>query len=717
MNFSSVRPRLENQFTEISWIEGSGLDKEALAQALDALETQYSSAALIRAKAFALIAEKARIAVDREDIFQDKVDGTGLIKKLRIRWEKALKAARLSAEAEEATKAWTVYGSYHATSDYSHTSPNSQLLLQLGFPGLLENVREAASREGLSHKQQEFYESCEIMLTAMCRIAHRLSQAITPYNEENGAALSQLAQGAPRNTYEALQLLVLYFFMHDYIFGTRIRTLGRLDVLLTPFYEADLRSGSYTRAQIGEMLKFFLHKFWAAKVPYDLPFCLCGINEAGEEVTNQVTELILECYDQLCIYSPKIHIRVSDKTPPQVIKKVLSYIRGGNSSFVFVNDNTAIRGLTGVGITQQDARNYVPIGCYEPAVWGMEMGCTGCGGINLAKAVELTLLDGRDHATGDLCGIQTGKPESFEAFLEAVKAQIAYLTDRAVSYITAIEPYYGTVNPDPLLSCQYEQSLLTGVDIYDGGAKYNNSSLSFYSLASLVDSLCAVNTLVYEEKKLTLPQLTQILENNWQGQEALQAYALRLPHKFGNNDPVADNLARELSAYCSGLVTGRPNGRGGVFKAGLYTIDHCIKTGAHTMATPDGRNTGAPLSKNLCAVTGMDKKGVTGLILSAGKVDATLFPNGSVLDIVLHPSAVAGEEGLDAFYSLLMTYLKMGGLAIHGNVFSVEDLKNAQKDPERYKNLQVRVCGWNAYFVNLTKVEQDAFIRQAENAQ
>ena len=153
-----------------------------------------------------------------------------------------------------------------------------------------------------------------------------------------------------------------------------------------------------------------------------------------------------------------------------------------------------------------------------------------------------------------------------------------------------------------------------------------------------------------------------------------------------------------------------------MFKAALYTIDHCIKTGKNTMATPDGRLAGTPLSKNLCAVTGMDKKGVTGLINSAGKLDASLFPNGSVLDIVLHPSAVAGEEGLFAFYGIIMTYLKMGGLAIHGNVFRPEDLRKAQQDPESYKNLQVRVCGWNAYFVNLTKQEQDAFILQAENA-
>ena len=717
MNFEAVRARIAGQYENIAWLEGSGMDKDTLTLEADRMEGRYQSATMIRANLFAYIAENARLAIDREDMFQDKLDGAGVIKRLRIRWEKALKEARLPERFEEITKAWKEYGTFHATSDYSHTSPNSRLLMQLGFSGLRDRVLAAAQREGLTEKQKEFYHSCDIMLTAMNTAAHRLAEAVRPCNAANADALERISRGAPQNTYDALQLLVLYFHMHDNIFGTRVRTLGRLDVLLTPFIRKDIADGLYTREEIAQLLKFFLHKFWAAKVPYDLPFCLCGMDEEGNEVTNEVTELILDCYNSLNIYSPKIHIRVSPKTPKHVICQVLSYIRGGNSSFVFVNDTTAIRGLMGVGIAEADARDYTPIGCYEPAVWGKELGCTGCGGINLGKAVTLTFTNGRDAASGELCGAETGRIESYEAFLAAVKAQIAYLTDRATGYVAAIEPYYGTVNPDPLLSCQYDACVEKGVDIYNGGAKYNNSSMSFYSIASLVDSICAVKKLVFEEKLLSFDALGEALKNNWAGFEQLRSHALGLPEKFGRNDPEADSIAQEFAHYCARLVNNRPNGRGGVFKAAIYTIDHCLKTGARTMATPDGRLAGEPLSKNFCAVTGMDRKGVTGLVNSAGKIDASLFPNGSVLDVVLHPSAVAGPEGLDAFCGILMTYFRMGGLALHGNVFNAEDLKKAQQDPEAYKNLQVRVCGWNAYFVNLTKVEQDAFIRQAENAQ
>ena len=175
-------------------------------------------------------------------------------------------------------------------------------------------------------------------------------------------------------------------------------------------------------------------------------------------------------------------------------------------------------------------------------------------------------------------------------------------------------------------------------------------------------------------------------------------------------------MTREITDFCADITNNRPNGRGGVFKAACFTIDRFVMLGDKTMATTDGRFAGEPLSKNLCANVGMDKNVLTAFINSVTKIDHSKFSNGLVMDIVLHPSAVMGDDGLNAFYGILMTYMKKGGLAMHGNVFNADDLKKAQEYPEKYKNLQVRVCGWNAYFVNLSKVEQDAFIAQAESS-
>ena len=714
LDFNANKHHLCHAFEHPRWIAASGLPLAEVEALVLELERTDLGKALAKANTFALIAKQAQIAVDPHDIFQDKLLGGTVMTDQRKRWENAVKAQYLAEEAQSIRTAWKECGAYNGMGDYGHTSPNSRLLLSVGYAGLLERVESATQKNGLSERQKEFYLSCKIVLNACITVCKRLAEAIAPYNAENATALLHVADGAPHSIYEAMQLLILYFFLHEYVGGTRVRTLGRLDVLLYPFYQNDVESGRYTKSEIKEMLKFFLYKFWAAKVPFALPFCLGGIDEDGNEVTNEITYLIVETYNELDIHSPKIHIRVSDKTPKALLKLVLSCVRGGNSSFVFINDKIAVESLTRVGIPEREARDFVPIGCYEPSVWGVEIGCTGNGGVNLVKAVELVFNNGKDHATGKVCGLETGSIQSFAEFKSAVKKQIAYMTDQALSYVTKIEKHYGKINPDPLLSCQYDHSVACGVDVYEGGAKYNNSSLYLYSIASLVDSLCAVKTLVFEQKLCTLAELGEILRHNWSGHEKMRAIALCLKEKYGNNDGAADALAVEFSAYCAALVNNRPNGRGGVFKAALFSIDHCFYTGKRTMATPDGRLAGEPLSKNMCAVVGMDKNGVTALIHSVTKMDHAAFPTGSVLDIMLHPSAVAGENGLEAFYAILKTYFAQGGFALQGNIFDTQALKDAQLHPEKYQNLQVRVCGWNAYFINLSKTEQDCFIRQAE---
>lgn len=707
--------RLCSQFENICWIENSGISEAELKAEANKLTENKEGLpkAITKAKTFELIAIHSRIAIDKDDIFQDKLFGKDIIAAQRWIWENDVVSKKLKDVQLIVDTAYKC-GAYSAASDFGHTSPNSKLLLDIGFTGLLDRINKYSDSDELTQKQKEFYESCKIYLEAVLCFIKRLADAIEPYNQENSNALYNIANGKPSNIYEAMQLLIVYFFLHEYIGGTRVRTLGRLDVLLSPFYKNDIENGTFTKAEIKEMIKFFFNKFWSAKVPFDLPLCLGGIDEDGNEVTNELTYLLVQTYNELDIYSPKIHIRVSDKTPEDFVKLVLKCIRGGNSSFVFINDNTVIKSLMNVGIEEKDAMNYVPIGCYEPAVWGKEIGCTGNGGVNLAKAVELAVTSGVDLSSGKQISIKTGEIKTYEEFISAIKAHIKFMTESGMNYIREIEKCYGEIGPDPLLSAMYDRSVEKGVDVFEGGAEYNNTSYYFYFIASLVDSVCAVKRLVFEEKRITFSELCEILKNNWKGNEKLRLVAKNLSEKYGNNNAVADEITKDFTEYCASLVNNKANSRGGVFKAALFSIDYFVEYGSKTMATPNGRKAGEVLSKNLCATVGQDKKGITALINSATKIDHTLFPNGTVLDIVLHPSAVAKNDGLDAFYTLLKTYMHKGGMALHGNIFNPEDLKKAQKDPEKYKNLQVRVCGWNAYFVNLSKTEQDCFIKQAE---
>ncbi len=714
-NYNNKNSNLRNQFDNIKWNADSGVSPEELKEMYNSIMQNCGDLPknIIKAKTFEMILKNSRIAIDKDDIFQDKLFGRDMIEIQRRTWENKIIKEKLTDFHSQVSAAYEC-GAFRASSDFGHTSPNSQLLLDIGFTGLLDRINEYSQQTGLTKKQIYFYESCKICLEAILHFIKRLANEIEPYNKENSIALYNIANGKPQNIYEAMQLLIVYFFLHEYIGGTRVRTLGRLDVLLYPFYKNDIANGIFTKEEIKEMIKFFFNKFWTAKVPFDLPLCLGGIDENGNEVTNELTYLLVETYNELDIHSPKIHIRVSDKTPEDFVKLVLKCIRGGNSSFVFVNDNTVIKSLMNVGIEEKDAMNYVPIGCYEPAVWGKEIGCTGNGGANLGKAVEFAITGGIDLNSGKQISVKTGEIKTYEDFISAVKTHIKFMVESGMKYIREIEKYYGEIGPDPLLSAMYDNSIKTGVDVFEGGAEYNNTSYYIYFIASLVDSVCAVKKLVFEEKRVTFAELCEILKNNWEGNEKLRLIAKNIPEKYGNNNAVADEITKDITDYCASIINNKPNGRGGVFKAALFSIDHFVVYGAKTMATPDGRFAGEVLSKNLCATVGQDKNGITALINSATKIDHSKYPNGTVLDVILHPSAVSGDDGLHAFYTLLKTYINKGGMALHGNVFNTETLRKAQKNPEKYKNLQVRVCGWNAYFVNLSKVEQDCFIKQSE---
>lgn len=710
--FDKMNEKYSGQFENIDWL-WNGTSAEDLKNAVLGISRDASlSKAMRKAKSFMYLAEKSPIAIDREDVFQDKLYGGGLISMQRQLWEAEVAEAHFKTECELVDSFYRPCGIMDAHSDFGHTSPNTRALLKLGIGGLYKRLEKYEK----SSENKDYYESCKLALSAMTVAIERLADGIAPYNAENALCLRSISKNAPKNTYEALQLLLVYFYLHEYVCATRVRTFGKLDELLYPFYMKDIESGTFTKAQIKNLLKFFLYKIWLSKVPFDMPIALGGTDKNGNDITNELSYLIAETYNELDIHSPKFHIKVCKKTPKSFIKQILSYIRGGNSSFVFVNDDIAVKGLIKAGIKRADALDYVPIGCYEPAVWGMEIGCTGNGGISLVKALELIMTGGCDNKTGRSYGKAIGRIKTYDDLIFEVKDMIAHFTKFYIDYVSRLEKHYGEMGPDPILSAMYDESVKRGVDVFEGGAKYNSTSVYYYSIATLVDSLLAIKEMVFEKKLISFEELCDVLKNNWEGAEKLRLYALSKCKKYGTGDEEADALAADIAEFLADISLGKPNGRGGVYKPSLFTIDFCFSYGKATMATPDGRYAGEPLSKNLSATSGMDKGGVTELINSVTKMDLTDFPNGTVLDIVLHPSTVMGEGGLEAFYSLLMTYFNKGGLAMHGNVFDVETLKKAQKEPEKYMSLQVRLCGWNTYFVALTEDEQNDFIKNAEAA-
>jgi formate C-acetyltransferase len=395
-------------------------------------------------------------------------------------------------------------------------------------------------------------------------------------------------------------------------------------------------------------------------------------------------------------------------------------IRDGHNAMVLMNDEVAVPALVKRGKTLPDARSYLPIGCYEPAVDGKEAACTTNLVINLAKGVELALHNGVDPLSGELVGAQTGDPAQFDdfgQFLAAYTAQMDHILERSAAAIGAHERHWTQINPSPLIAATIDDCLARGLDVGESGCHYNAVGCVGAGLANAADSLLAIRQAVFADDtagkpRFTMRELVQALEDDFVGHESLREYLIHRVPKWGNGDPDADRLAQYVAdSYC-GKIHSFTNERGGPYQAALYSFTFQWTLGEHTGALPDGRTAHAPLAPGVGPMPGRDRDGITALLASVSKIDFTETPNGSVLDLRLHPSSVAGPHGLDALIALVRIYLQRGVYALQFNVVDADTLHAAQQNPEAYATLQVRVAGYSAYFCNLTRDVQDHLIAQ-----
>ncbi|MBR6373864.1 MAG: hypothetical protein IKS20_11845, partial [Victivallales bacterium] len=359
-----------------------------------------------------------------------------------------------------------------------------------------------------------------------------------------------------------------------------------------------------------------------------------------------------------------------------------------------------VHGLVKDGRTKEDAENFVPIGCYEPAVAGKEMSCSGATHLFMPVILLALLEEGRQYASFE---------ELKKDYLRKVSDTIKLLQEKQIP----CDKVWGYLNPVPLLSATFASCMERGLDVSEAGAVYNSTGTVVSYIADAVDSLAAIRYLVFEEKLCTLDELRAIIAGNWQGHEHLRRITLTKPPKWGNNDQKADTLAVEIADFTSKRLKETANGRGGHFFPSIYG-QRVVENGREIGALPSGRLAGEPMSKNMDAVIGMDRHGITALMESVLKIDMTAFPCGTCLDLMLHPTSVKGREGVPLLVSIIRRFIAQGGSGIQFNIFDANVLKDAQKHPEKYENLQVRVCGWNFKFNDLEPDAQNTFIRQAE---
>lgn len=598
---------------------------------------------------------------------------------------------------------------YKGAPDPAHVCPDWQSIFELGLGGMKQRVLSRTGRP----LNPDFVEAELLVLEAAERFAHRAAAAARAKGRtEMADGLDNLAVNPPQTLFEAFQLSLFYYFLQQHVEAFDVRTLGRLDTLTAPF----------SAGETPERIRFLCERFVADMQRYEavanLPFALGGTDADGRTSVNTMSYAILAAYKKLAPPDVKIHILYSHDMPEDFLLECMDGVKNGINSMVFMNDEVLIRGLCKLGAEPEDAREYGVIGCYEAAARG-EVPSSGSTQINAVKALEYTLHGGKDVISGFQVGLPI-EPDfpTFEDLYEACCKNVVNLAEEAMQLTALAESHTPRCFAVPFFSAADRECVIRGGDAQSNmAARYSNSSLIVFGPATLADSLYAIRHLVYETKMLTLPQLIDILDSNWEGQEALRQYIRNKLPKFGNNDPLVDDIVVDLARRLSDTVNGTPNGRGGIFRLGFHSIDFRLYWGMYTAATPDGRLNGETLSQNASASFGMDREGPTGHILSLVKLPGEDMMNGCVLDLDMHSSMVSGKNGTQFLLGTLKTFMEKGGQTIHYNVLDTEILKDAQLNPEKYTNLQVRVCGWNADFTKMAKEMQDSFIQRAEMQQ
>jgi len=721
MPFSSWKINLtllEKQYSTPTFRPESGLSPDELRVRCEEIfaETRDGNPMRCRAAVMAFILKNARLEVYAHCPFAGRLDFGDILQKQEYRLARAEVDSVLKPDLREAPE-WRASKAFISYRDVSHTCPDWKRYFTLGFPGILAELRARRADGTIDADQAEFLDGCIVVHEAILTYLRRLADEASAMSDgddlcaRTASVLTALSERAPQTTHEAMHLIWTVYHLQTHLESTYVRSVGQLDDLLLPFWQAD-RAAGWTDAQLDDLLRYFLLTFRAFNHANNIPFYLGGTDADGHAMYNELTMRILQVYDGLGIFDPKIQLRWHPDLPGEIPGQILDMIRRGHSSFVIMNDAVVIDALTNIGIDPEDAAAYAPVGCYEPCAFG-ELPRTTAGKVTLAKPVEWIVSGGVDPLLGKRCLPEFPEPADFDEFFERYDAALAEATRYCMHRIDTMERADRRAHPSPIFSAGQAICVRRAKDAYDGGMKYNNSSINVFGIATAVDSLIAVKKLVYEEKALSLSELAAVLRDNWQGHEELRRRCLRYP-KYGNGDPECDALAGEIMGRMARRINGVPNRRGGIFRMGTFSINWYTEFGASTGATPDGRFSGAPISKNMSAAVGRDKNGITGLIRSATVFDYRQIPNGTALDAVLHSSAVSGEDGMNAMRGLLQTFMQRGGIAIQLNVMSAEELRKAQKDPDSYRNLQVRLCGWNVRFTDLTREVQNEFIRMSE---
>ena len=661
---------------------------------------------VVKAKMFAALCDELAIGVSPLDWFPAVAAWKRMDKPMiqEIYRRNGEIEGKYDADVQEKISAGNASGKWAVWKDFDHSAPEWEKILKLGFPGMKRRLHE-------HWRDTPYYRACDLTADAEIRFVKRLAayakaspDASSPRMRKQIAALEQIAVGAPRTAYEAMEFIFIYWFLSEQLDAIQCRSISIIDRTLWPYYRDDLAAGRTTEAEFREQFRHFLWQWGSFDNYWGQPITMGGTKPDGTTEYNPLSTIILEVMDECALPTPKFHLKVAKNTPKAILHKALDMIRR-HRSISFIGEEPIISILADRGIPFDKACGFYTTGCYE---FCMPNGAnsTGSGHVNLLQPMERLMAE----AAADKF-----RPHDFEAFLSAYLTNAVAVAEEIMTVALAYERHLDDVNPANVCSLAVENSVKTGKDAFANGAELGNGTdVTLSGFGTTVDALAAVQEFVYERKELSLAEFGRILAANWEGHEELRLRILRSKRKWGNNSPQTNALAVRLAKAFSAAVNGKPNARDGTFRLGGHNARQFVWLGEKTGATPDGRRKGDETSKNLSPTPGADTEGVTALVESLGVLDSKDFPSDFSLDVMLLPGTVAGEKGLEVLEALVRRYFANGGLVIQFNIVDPAELRDAQAHPEKYENLQVRVCGWNVRWNDLTRAEQDAYILRAE---
>ena len=628
-----------------------------------------------------------------------------------------------------------------------HLSTGYEKLLKLGYKGIIKEAdsyqKKLSKEDDEFDEKYDFYEAIKIYYNAAILFSQRFSDlAFDLAGKEQsgnrkkelitiGEMMNKFTANAPDTFYEAIQFIWFSQNIANIIYQRSVLAPGRLDQILWPYYERDMRSNMITREfSLALIEELNLKLTWnVTLIPTELTMIanalgqntqtitISGMKKDGTDSTNELSYLFLEAYKNLKVFTTDLSIRIHKDTPKDFFKAAISVFKS-TSGIAFYNDDVIVPSLEKAGYSTKDAKDYVIIGCVEPTGQGNSFAATGRMFMNLPGVLELALNNGYSNMSGLVDGLTTGDPSGFKTFDDLYKAfvrQLMFNIEKSVQIAEVGDREAMKHFQHPFVSAMVDGCMEKGKDYVCGGAKYNLSSITGYGFATLVDSLYCIKKAVYDEKIISIQELIEVLNSNFEGQEVIRQKMMCKYDKWGNDKAEIDLFACQLWDLFTSEVAKHTCLRGGRYSAGAYSMGVHVMEGFVTRPTADGRKAFEPISNSLSPVNGAEKNGITAILNSVAKLDYQNAVNGVAVNVRIHPQNLEHDENVEKFYHLLKTYFEKGGMQIQPTVVSTETLLAAQKNPENYKDLIVKVGGYNATYIDLGVPIQNEIINRLEN--